>query len=88
MSVVKGRDHCVAVGDQRAHVAAKEPVKTNMPYAKLVVTDLQLILILGAKSHGRVIAADGVLPVVRQRDGGLIGIAAKLDRLHHLTMRG
>ena len=82
MRIVERINQFFLVFSQCSHVAREEPMKPHVADPQLVVASLQLLSILSAQRHRRMVTADGVLPIVRERDRGAIRIAAKLDWFH------
>src|SRR6266516_2383392 len=82
MRVVKRRDQSFVLPNQCSHVVRQKAVKAHVTDPQLVMTSLELLPILGAQCHRRMVTADSVLPVVGQRHRRAIRIAAKLDWFH------
>ena len=78
----------LAFGGQGAHVIAQQAVKAHMAKAQFMVRAPHLRLPVGAQCDGRVVAADGMFPKVRQRRGRRGKVALEIGGRSSVFRRG
>src|SRR5687767_4853150 len=70
------------VANHETEVVRQQTMKTDMLEAQFTMSALELCLPVGTQRHGRVIAADGVFPEVRERRSCFCQITEETEAAH------